>query len=66
MDQNRQYEDLVATYLYCANCKASMPVRERLLLVLPDGYLFDYLCTNCGESIGEKKVKLRPEDNSLF
>ena len=29
-------------------CKAAMPVRERLLLVLPDREIFDYLCTACG------------------
>jgi hypothetical protein len=31
-----------------------MPVRERLLLVLPDGELYDYLCQGCGASLGSK------------
>ena len=35
--QNRQFEGLKATELYCPRCKRSMPVRERLLLVLPEG-----------------------------
>jgi hypothetical protein len=33
-----------------------MPVRERLLLVLPDKELFDYLCTGCGSSVGQREV----------
>jgi len=35
----KQYEDLQATFLYCNRCGGSMPVREKLLLILPDGYL---------------------------
>ena len=31
-----------------------MPVRERLLLVLPDGELYDYTCQGCNSSIGSK------------
>ena len=33
-----------------------MPVRERLLLVLPDKEIFDYLCTECGSSVGQREV----------
>jgi hypothetical protein len=33
-----------------------MPVRERLLLVLPDKEIFDYLCTGCGSSIGRREI----------
>ena len=35
-----------------------MPVRERLLLVLPDKDLYEYLCTGCGDSLGEREVSL--------
>jgi hypothetical protein len=31
-------------------------VRERLLLVLPDREIFDYLCTGCGSSVGRREV----------
>jgi len=34
-----------------------MPVVPRLLLVLPDGELHDYLCQRCGSSIGQKREK---------
>ena len=50
-----QFKDLLATELYCPKCRMAMPVRERLLLVLPDGDLHEYLCARCGTSVGEKK-----------
>jgi len=31
-------------------------VRERLLLVLPDREIFDYLCTECGSSVGRREI----------
>jgi len=34
----------------------AQPVRERLLLVLPDGELHEYLCATCGSSSGTRKV----------
>jgi len=33
-----------------------MPVRERLLLVLPDKEIFDSLCTGCGSSVGRREI----------
>ncbi len=33
-----------------------MPVRERLLLILPDKDIYEYLCTGCGESVGQREV----------
>ncbi len=62
----KQFENLNATFLYCNQCGGSMPVKERLLLVLPDGYLFEYLCVNCGEVVGDKKTKLKDEDRMLL
>ena len=35
-----------------------MPVRERLLLILPDKELYEYLCTGCAESLGQREVSL--------
>ena len=51
-----QFENFTASSLYCEKCKAAMPVRERLLLVLPDRELYDYLCTNCASSVGQREV----------
>jgi len=52
----QQFENFTASSLYCDKCKAAMPVRERLLLVLPDKELYDYLCTGCGSSVGSREV----------
>jgi hypothetical protein len=52
----QQFESLTASKLYCDKCTAAMPVRERLLLILPDKELFDYLCTGCGSSVGQREV----------
>jgi hypothetical protein len=51
-----QFENLRASSLYCDRCKAAMPVRERLLLVLPDKEIYDYLCTGCANSVGQREV----------
>ena len=56
-----QFQNLNATSLYCPKCKAAMPVRERLLLILPDGELYEYRCARCGTSLGERKVTKKPE-----
>ena len=52
----QQFENFTASSLYCEKCKTSMPVRERLLLVLPDREIYDYLCTECGMSVGRREI----------
>jgi len=52
----QQFENFTASSLYCEKCKAAMPVRERLLLILPEKEIFDYLCTGCGSSVGQREV----------
>jgi hypothetical protein len=37
-----------------------MPVRKRLLLVLPEGDKFDYVCTTCGTVAGDKIERPAP------
>jgi len=54
--QQSQFENFTASTLYCEKCRATKPVRERLLLVLPDKEIFDYLCTECGSSVGQREV----------
>lgn len=51
-----QFESLRASSLYCQKCQAAMPVRERLLLILPDKEIYDYLCTGCASSVGQREV----------
>jgi hypothetical protein len=37
-------------------------VRERLLLVLPDGELREYLCSVCGDSVGKRTLRGAPPE----
>ena len=55
-EAKESFQNFSATELYCPKCKQAMPVREKLLLVLPDGDLFDYSCTGCGTSTGTRKA----------
>ena len=59
----KQFEELEATELFCPRCKKAQPVRKRILLILPDGDKYDYVCAVCGEQVGgkmdEKKDNLR-------
>ncbi len=50
------FEQFQATALFCSRCRAAQPVRERLLLVLPDGELREYLCARCGTSLGTRRL----------
>jgi endogenous inhibitor of DNA gyrase (YacG/DUF329 family) len=50
----RQFQSLNATELWCPTCRRATPVRENLLLVLPTGNKYDYRCSVCGTSVGEK------------
>jgi DNA-directed RNA polymerase subunit RPC12/RpoP len=55
-----QFEELQASAIFCARCQAARPVRERLLLVLPDGELYEYLCAACGASVGKRTATAPP------
>jgi len=61
----RQFEKITATHLWCDTCGRSMPVRERLLLILPDGNLYDYQCVQCRESVGTRRETGGLEDRSM-
>ena len=52
----QQFESFRASSLYCQKCSKAMPVREKLLLVLPDKEIYDYLCTGCASSLGQREV----------
>jgi hypothetical protein len=58
-DQQRDFEDLEASQLFCPTCKRAMPVRKRLLLVLLDKEIYSYACTGCGSMVGKKEQPWR-------
>jgi hypothetical protein len=51
--------------LYCPNCKQAVPVRKRLLLILPNGDKYDYICACCGTSVGEK-IETNPDAMNII
>ena len=57
--QEDQFQALNASLLYCPRCRVATPTRERLLLVLPTGNLYEYLCQQCGTSTGSKTEQER-------
>jgi hypothetical protein len=48
------FEEFDATQLYCPKCQQAVSVRKRLLLVLPEGDKYEYLCAFCSTSVGTK------------
>jgi len=56
----QQFGDFTASELYCPNCRRAQPVRERLLLVLPDGELFEFFCARCATSLAKRTVTAPP------
>lgn len=51
----KEFEHFKASLLFCPRCREAVPVRERLLLILPDGKLFDYMCAYCASSVGTRR-----------
>jgi hypothetical protein len=48
------YREFEASSLYCPRCRKAVTVRKKLLLVLPTGTKYDYLCAECGAPVGQK------------
>lgn len=61
-----QYGDFDATELFCPQCRRAVPVRKRLLLVLAEGDKYDYTCTYCGSSVGDKMVTQNDNLRTIF
>ncbi|MFH2012393.1 MAG: cytoplasmic protein [Pseudomonadota bacterium] len=59
------FKQLEATSLYCPQCKVAVPVRKRLLIVLPEGDKFEYLCSYCALSLGFK-IEPQGKQNKLL
>ncbi len=54
------FEQLEASLLFCPQCREAVPVRKRLLLILPQGNKFEYLCNRCASVCGDKIEPDRP------
>jgi len=65
MNQGRKpsFERMEASLLACPKCRQAVPVRKRLLLILPEGDKYEYVCPHCSstcgttvESSGERRI----------
>jgi hypothetical protein len=48
------FSEFEAQSLFCPRCRRATPVRKKLLLVLPTGNKYDYVCAECGAAVGGK------------
>jgi hypothetical protein len=48
------YQEFEAARLFCPRCRRPVEVRKKLLLVLPTGVKYDYVCGECGTEVGAK------------
>jgi predicted RNA-binding Zn-ribbon protein involved in translation (DUF1610 family) len=46
------FERMEASLLACPKCGRAVQVRKRLLLVLPEGDKYEYVCPDCGSTCG--------------
>jgi len=60
------FKEFDATQLYCPCCKQAVPVRKRLLLVLPEGDKYEYLCAFCSETVGTKMDRNGVQDSIII
>ena len=53
MEQRRpSFERMEASLLACPKCRSAVQVRKRLLLILPEGDKYEYVCPHCGSTCG--------------
>jgi len=45
------FEEFEATSLFCPRCRRATETRKKLLLVLPSGSKYDYVCAECGTAV---------------
>ncbi len=60
------FKELEASELFCPKCQKPVPVRKKLLLVLPEGDKYDYLCPYCSTSVGTKTISQRPQPQIII
>jgi hypothetical protein len=54
MTRPESFGEFEATSLFCPRCRRATPARSKLLLVLPSGSKYDYVCAECGTAVGAK------------
>jgi hypothetical protein len=52
-ERKPSFERMEASLLACPKCRRAVAVRKRLLLILPEGDKYEYVCPDCGSTCGE-------------
>ena len=58
------FEEFEATSLFCPRCRRATPARKKLLLVLPSGTKYDYVCSECGTAVGASYDSASPSPSA--
>lgn len=66
MESRKQFESLEVSMLLCPQCRVAQPVRKHLLLCLPEGDKYEYLCVECGSTCGDKLEEPPPSSGSVL
>jgi hypothetical protein len=66
MQRQDSFEEFEATSLFCPRCRRATATRKKLLLVLPSGNKYDYVCAECGTAVGGKTDNDASEFNRSF
>jgi hypothetical protein len=51
------FERMEASLLACPKCRRAVQVRKRLLLILPEGDKYEYVCPHCGSTCGDTVIR---------
>jgi hypothetical protein len=60
------FERMEASLLACPKCRRAVQVRKRLLLVLPEGDKYEYVCPHCGSTCGSTVIKETAQPRRLL
>ena len=64
--EKKQFDQFEASSLFCPRCRKAVPVRKRLLLVLPEGDRYEYLCAFCSTSVGRKVEETKQKIELIY
>ena len=54
MPTRDSFGEFEAQSLFCSTCRRATQPRKKLLLVLSGGNKYDYVCSECGTTVGGK------------
>ena len=59
-ERKPSFERMEASLLACPKCRRAVAVRKRLLLILPEGDKYEYVCPHCGSTCGDTIIADNP------